>query len=175
TFGAQATYATGTGPFFLVAGDSNGDGKLDLVTKNSVGSTVSVLLGNGNGTFAPQATFLTGASSDYLAVGDFNADGALDLAVANINGTTVGILLGQAGNLNGLQGSLNIDAGPGSNTLHVSEAGSSAPDTVTVTSSQIVDSAVPFTVNYQATGGSFGGGVNVTTSATAAATVNVQS
>ena len=33
--------------------DLNGDGKPDLVVANAVADTVSVLLGNGNGTFQP--------------------------------------------------------------------------------------------------------------------------
>ena len=38
-------------------GDFNGDGKLDLVVTNQYSSTVSVLLGNGDGTFQAQQTY----------------------------------------------------------------------------------------------------------------------
>ena len=37
-------------PYSIAVGDFNGDGKLDLAVANSGNSTVSVLLGNGNGT-----------------------------------------------------------------------------------------------------------------------------
>ena len=69
------------------SGDFNRDGKrfFDLVTANPeyFGSTVSVLLGNGDGTFEPPQHFATGLDSDSVAVGDFNGDGKLDLALAN--------------------------------------------------------------------------------------------
>ena len=60
--------------------DFNGDGIPDLVI---LGSGVSVLLGNGDGTFiaAPSpSSDLPGA----IAVGDFNGDGIPDLAVAPV-------------------------------------------------------------------------------------------
>ena len=46
TFGAITTYYTGFGstPFAIAAADVNGDGKPDLLTANSYGSTISVLL-----------------------------------------------------------------------------------------------------------------------------------
>src|SRR5204863_206008 len=62
-------------------------------------NTVSLLLGNGDGTFrAPQA-FTVGDGAGALAIGDSNRDGKLDLAVANYVDATVSVLLG-----NGLGG-----------------------------------------------------------------------
>ena len=40
-------------PTSVAVGDFNGDGKLDLAVAESISSTVSVLLGNGDGTFQP--------------------------------------------------------------------------------------------------------------------------
>ena len=40
----------------LVVGDFNGDGYLDLAVANHSGRTLSILLGNGDGTFAPLDT-----------------------------------------------------------------------------------------------------------------------
>src|SRR5207237_711037 len=51
--GAARVFAVGTKPEFVVAGDVNGDGRLDLAIANLNSGTVTVLLGNGDGTFGP--------------------------------------------------------------------------------------------------------------------------
>jgi hypothetical protein len=92
TFGTP-TYLSGSATAQSVAvGDFNGDHKLDLVTGNLDGSgnSVSVLLGNGNGTFGTATFYPTRGSG--VAVADFNRDGKLDLAVSGSRG--VSALLG---------------------------------------------------------------------------------
>ena len=54
-------FAVGSYPASMVAGDFNGDGRLDLATANSDSNDISVLLGNGDGTFQPQLRFAVGA------------------------------------------------------------------------------------------------------------------
>ena len=54
----------GSDPDAIVAGDFNGDGHLDLAVANAGDDTVSVLLGNGDGTFQPQVTYAVGTDPE---------------------------------------------------------------------------------------------------------------
>jgi hypothetical protein len=78
----------------VVAGDFNGDGKLDLAVTDSGGNAVLILLGNGDGTFGAPTTIPVGTEPEAIVAGDFNNDGKLDLAVANFGDGTVTLLLG---------------------------------------------------------------------------------
>src|SRR5262245_48666019 len=88
----QATFAGPVSPASIASGDFNRDGKLDFVLSDPQHNSVSVLLGEPDGTFLPAASFSTGANPRFVAVGDFNSDGKLDLAVTF--GSGVSILLG---------------------------------------------------------------------------------
>src|SRR5208282_4761682 len=72
-------------PSAMVIGDFNGDGKLDLAVANTQDNTISILLGDGDGTFKPQTTVPTAPAPLVLVAGDFNGDGKLDLAAGNRN------------------------------------------------------------------------------------------
>src|SRR6185437_7860096 len=79
----------------LVAGDFNGDGRLDLAVADSDLSEVMVLLGNGDGTFQPPIVTPVGGTEPLaLVAGDFDGDGHLDLATANYYSRDVSVLLG---------------------------------------------------------------------------------
>jgi len=77
---------------FVTAADFNADGKLDLVV-SSEANTLSLLLGNGDGTFKTGFAEAIDYAPYGVAVGDFNGDGKLDLAVTNAGDNTVSILL----------------------------------------------------------------------------------
>jgi hypothetical protein len=97
TFQKSAIYHVGASPRSIVAGDFNGDGNLDLVVANEVRGapgTISILLGNADGTFQPLVAYSAGFRPKSVAVGDFNADGKLDLAIANLTSHNVSVLLG---------------------------------------------------------------------------------
>jgi FG-GAP-like repeat len=79
---------------FPSIGDLNGDGIPDLVSANRDSNTVSVLLGNGDGTFRPPTNFTTGGSPQSVALGDVNGDGRPDLVTANNYSGDVSVLLG---------------------------------------------------------------------------------
>src|SRR5205807_9231634 len=57
TFQAPKVLAVGSAPLAVAAADVNGDGKADLVATNHESNTVSLILGNGDGTFAPVQNF----------------------------------------------------------------------------------------------------------------------
>ena len=98
TFQTHTDYATGNHPFAVVAADFNADGKIDLAIANEnliVGNpdTVSILLGNGDGSFTAQTAVPVGAQPIWLASADFNGDGRVDLITSNIGDGTVTVLL----------------------------------------------------------------------------------
>jgi hypothetical protein len=96
-FKAPVKYATGTAPNSVAIGDFNRDGIADLAVLN-FDDSISILLGNGDGTFQSQTVYPTGNSNDSpgsIIVADFNGDGSLDLArAAAFSPAGTGILLG---------------------------------------------------------------------------------
>jgi hypothetical protein len=95
SFAAKAPYATEEGPTYVAVGDFDEDGIPDLAVANNNSSSVSVLLGKGDGTFKVQIAYATGTAPASVAVGDFNGDGIADLAVANLGSNNVSVLLGK--------------------------------------------------------------------------------
>jgi FG-GAP-like repeat/FG-GAP repeat len=101
---------TGVWNIYLVTGDFNGDGKLDLAVTEFISSQVQILLGNGDGTFQLSQTY-PACSAHGLASGDFNGDGILDLAVADAGCGQVSILLGNGDGTFTEGGSFSTGAG----------------------------------------------------------------
>jgi hypothetical protein len=80
-FGAAAT---GVLPAGMAVGDFNGDGIPDLAVVNSTSASLTILLGQGNGSYeATTQVLTTGAGPSAIALGDFNNDGKQDLIVAS--------------------------------------------------------------------------------------------
>jgi FG-GAP-like repeat len=84
TFLPRTNYLTEWAPYSVVASDFNGDGHLDLAAGcaggSTPGSTVSILLGSGNGTFGPKVDWTIPPVGEVCIVaGDVDNDGHRDL------------------------------------------------------------------------------------------------
>ncbi len=141
-------FPAGNGPSQLVVADVNRDGEPDLIVSDADAPTVSVLLGNGDGTFqAPRefniGAFLpTGTNSvseiqTYkrgLAVADLNGDGNLDLVITNPSSGDVSVLLGNGDGT--FQPQRRFDATSSPNTVDVADFnGDGKPDLAVLSTS----------------------------------------
>ncbi len=94
SFATPVRYTIGTRPRSAAMGDFNRDGHLDIVVTDYSGNSVSVLLGNADGTFQQSVNYGVGVHPVTPALGDFNEDGIPDLVVANYDSANVSILIG---------------------------------------------------------------------------------
>jgi FG-GAP-like repeat len=92
---------------------------------DSYSGTVTILLGNGDGTFTTAGTVNSGTQATQIAAADFNLDGKLDLAVA-------------AGGTDGTPESVTVLTGNGDGSFNSSSSGQSAGST-SVTWIQVAD------------------------------------
>ncbi len=87
---------TGNSPGSVETADFNNDNIPDLAVTSETDSTVTILLGKGDGSFteAKNSPFFAGPLPNDIAVGDFNKDGNVDLAIANHEQKYLTVLLG---------------------------------------------------------------------------------
>jgi hypothetical protein len=81
-------------PRAITAADLNRDGNLDLAVTNANTNTVSVFLGNFDGTFGMRTDFNSGSEPFDVLAADLNNDGIIDLAIADLGACAVQPLLG---------------------------------------------------------------------------------
>ncbi|MFN0057252.1 MAG: FG-GAP-like repeat-containing protein [Planctomycetota bacterium] len=112
-------FDVGVFPFSVTVGDVDGDGDLDALTANPDSETMSVLLGNGDGTFAAQAQYGVGAGPFSVTVGDVDGDGDLDALAANSgsDSTTISVLFGNGDGTFAAQAQYGVGANPRSVTV----------------------------------------------------------
>jgi hypothetical protein len=77
----SSSYVVGVGADEILTADFNHDGNLDLAVANARTNTVSILLGNGDGTFRPANDLVIAGNPKAIAAADFTRDGFADLAV----------------------------------------------------------------------------------------------
>src|ERR1700730_3803564 len=101
TFLTPVFYPVGDFPIAVVVGDFNADGKPDVAVANfnidqlTNGDSVSVLMGNGDGTFQPAVDYVVGTRPIALVIADLDGNGTADIAVANNSDNTISVLLGK--------------------------------------------------------------------------------
>ena len=117
SFGPVSFYSAGANslPNALALADVNGDGRLDVITANSVSNTVGVLAGLPGGSLGPVTLYAVGAGSvpNAVVLADVNEDGRLDIVTANYGTNSVGVLLGVAGGSFGPVATYGVGVGSG--------------------------------------------------------------
>lgn len=114
TFQGGAQYEYGDTPTSIASIDLNGDEKLDLAVTNGgpMSSSVSIWLGNGDGTFRAPVDYRTGKRPLTVDFSDFNNDHRPDLLVVNGEMDTFTVFLGNGDGTFQSGKESGADAGP---------------------------------------------------------------
>ncbi len=114
-FRGLGPYAAGSHPSIVAVRDLNGDGHPDLAVADYRSNTVSILLGNGDGTFAAATTVTVGSSPSSVILVDLNGDGHPDLVTSNYTSPgSVSVLLGNGDGTFGTKTDLAVGNEPNS-------------------------------------------------------------
>jgi hypothetical protein len=131
TFQPPITYQLGLTPDSIMSADLNGDGNLDLLIADGVGSGLYVMLGRGDGTFGTAV----GYSVDFpnaVAIADVNGDGNVDVVAASnllVSGAA-SVLLGNGDGT--LRSPINYSTGKGSAAVAVGDLNGDHKQDITI-------------------------------------------
>ena len=97
SFASKIDFTAGLLPFSIALGDMDGDGRLDIITANGSGNSISIFRNQSNAgaitsnSLAGKVDFATALVPYSVAVADLDGDGKLDIAVANEGSNTVSV------------------------------------------------------------------------------------
>jgi hypothetical protein len=114
-----ASGGTENEPLFVATADINGDTKPDMIISNYADNSLTVLLGNGDGTFseATGSPINVGSQPRSISTGNLNGDAHVDLAVTNLGSNAITILLGNGDGTFDEGGSFQVSSQPASNAI----------------------------------------------------------
>lgn len=112
SFDAPYNLPVGNTPEALAVGDFNGDGVLDLAVANGGSNSVSILLGNPDGTFQDRVDYAVGTYPWFITATDLNRDDITDLVVSNRDSQDVMLLFGVGDGTFVNGGSISFDGSP---------------------------------------------------------------
>jgi FG-GAP-like repeat len=130
SFTTGAPRTVGSAPTSVAVGDFTGNGIDDLAVANQDSDTVSVLLGNGDGTFKTAVNYAVEQLPSSVA--DFTGNGIEDLAVANYGSGTVSVPLGNGDGT--FKGAVNYTVGTGPWSVAVGDFSGNGIEDLAVTS-----------------------------------------
>lgn len=90
---SPSTYQAGNRVSPVETHDFNNDGNSDIAVANINDDTVSILLGNGDGTYAPQQLISVGDVPRGIAVLDVDGDADMDIVNTNFNSNNLSLML----------------------------------------------------------------------------------
>src|SRR5262249_46758916 len=101
------------GPAGVAIGDLNNDSIMDVVVTNGLANSITVLIGNGDGSFRAPVRYPVGLSPEPVIIADVNNDQVPDIITANFNSNDVSVLLGQGDGT--FMDAIHFTTGPNSN------------------------------------------------------------